>query len=378
MAKGIFAALEELGEGQEETVDIIDPGEEAHDENLRRETTDDIEMTSDQIGELTGTIDQTENAVDDLMAIGDSLSTDSEMPGIGIDEVSIKPTMLAVEALYRKLGIQEPILPSLESFSNPRSSKMAVEQLKASIEAKAEEAKSGIKKVVSKVWEFIKKLFEKIMNAFKNMFLPSIKGLIKKLEALKASEPKEKNVKDSRLVKAFGKPGSNVSKGEVKKHIEGIDKLLNVGFESGKSFTIDDLIYDTQIKVDASGPALSGKVSVEVKSGWDGKEPGDHTVELADKSECLEILHALEKVPGFLAKHKTYFLSSLDKVADKQRKAINNDEDVGDDNMKEQIALQKVGPKVISIVGKTATAGIDYCNKSYKEIKANEGGKEEK
>ncbi len=377
MSKGIFAALEELDEGSAIYGDtpygegIEGAEEDAHEENLRREASDEINLTANHLGDLNEVVDQSQGAVDDLTAIGDSLSTESEV--FNIDEVSIKPTIIAVEALYRKLGVKEITLPSLESFSDSDSSKLAVEHLKISIEEKAEEAKSGIAKMIEKIWNFIKELFGKVISSFEKIFKPNLNKLIKKFEALKATEPKEKTVKDDRLIKAFGKPGSNVSKGEVSNVLGKLMNLIDVT-DRKDSGNISDLPFDTTIEIKIDN---ENKVEVEIKSGWDGKEVGDKTIELSNKSECIEILKEMASFSRMLEDGIKEANSISQKLAQKAKNNKESDDEIKSLEKRAKIS-QKATPKALAIFTKTISAGIDYCNKSYKEIKANEGGKEEK
>ena len=344
--KGLFAALEELeGEGAgdgEGTVVIVDAGEDAHDENVVRETTDELEMSADQIANVTGTIDQATNTVDSLMAIGDELDK-SAIPGVGIDEVSIKPTVIAVEALYRKLGLESYAFPALEAFSNTRTRVQATKQLRVSIEEKAEEAKSGIKKMAAKAWEMIQAFFKKIYEAIKNVFRPNAEKLLTRAKALKNDEPKEKDFKDNTIFKIFGEPGKGtVTPSDIKaavnklgKYNEGEDRILNYKFSKGED-----------------GPII--------KDVWEGKKvPEDAKVEHASKTELVALLE------NIISQDKE--IANLEKEARKELDALKDNVDSKTHN-----EIVKVFNSVAKYSVLTIRYALSYANKSLKALEKKE------
>ncbi len=341
--KGLFAALEDLDEGNEE-VSIIDAGEDAHDENVVRDTTDELEMSATQIADLTGTIDQSTNTVDSLMAIGDELDK-STIPGVGIDEVAIKPTVIAVEALYRKLALESYAIPALEAFSNTRTRLEATKTLRASLEEKTEEAKSGIKKALEKAWEMIKKFFAKIYEAIKNIFGPNAKKMLERAKKLKENEPKNKEFKDATLFKAFGKPGeAKVSAADVKEAILAPSKF------TGKS------------KLVILGHSLEhgddGEVN-DVDIWKDHKVPEDAHVEYCNKTDLVTILDAILK---------------LDETLKHLEEKFNKEMGESKEDVEEKKAITKMFNIMLKLFSQLGKYGLDYCRKCLKEL---EGGKKE-
>lgn len=186
--KSLFVALEELNEVQVEApVATIDGGE-----------TEILEA-----GEAGGELEAQVDTIDEAGADADTLSDISEvLEGTieegGADPATARVAEIAVESIYRRLGVQKRAMPSMESFGS-RSSRVRATQL----------AIESIKETLVKWWEAIKAAFLKLWGWMKNtwtaLFNASAKldqrakALLDRSSKLAGGAPSEANFKDNSL-----------------------------------------------------------------------------------------------------------------------------------------------------------------------------------
>ena len=260
--RGLFSIALEGDEG----VLVLTPAEGAENEIKTVEACDDLDVTADEIGNITGTIDNASNWVDELMRVGDSLDK-SAIAGVGIDEVSLEPTMIAVEAICYKLGLESMmVFPSLESFKSPSTRIISTHVVVEKIGDTVKKAKDTIVRLIKALIEKMKELGKKFMEVMMNVIPRHIKSLEKRIEALPDSK-EALEIHDKGLIRAFGKKGqTKVTVQDVEKVLTFPEKLKDV---SDKVESIDDnLLYDSTIKdghiVHQTDNEVSDSVTIEV------------------------------------------------------------------------------------------------------------------
>ena len=161
--RGLFAALEDL-EGN----NVIDVGLTIQDEVLVREGEKELNESMDDMMELVGIMDQSIDYIGTLQEIGDSLD---KSDGVGINEIAIKPVVIATEALLLKLNYPNYSLESITTGSD----------LKVAIEGVISKSIETIKKLWSRFWDWLKSFFKKKKDIQHKSLAENLLDLAKKL-----------------------------------------------------------------------------------------------------------------------------------------------------------------------------------------------------
>ena len=146
--KSLFASLEELQEAGAPAEGAVDGGE--------TEIAEAGEAGA-EMGDQIETIDEAHDDQDTLGAISEVLE-DSVEDG-GVDQATARVAEIAVESIYKRLGVKKKAMPSMESFGS-RSSRVRATQI----------AIEGIGEVLSKIWEAIKNAFNQLWTWMKNVW----------------------------------------------------------------------------------------------------------------------------------------------------------------------------------------------------------------
>jgi hypothetical protein len=367
--RGLFSvALEDEstgGEGGEAGDDVVllTPGEGAETEVETTKLTDEVEVTADEIGDITGTIDNGVNWVDKLMEVGDSLDK-SAIAGIGIDEISIEPTMIAVEALCVKLGLEEMfVIPALESFQNPSTRIISTHIVVEKIGETVKKGKDAIVRMFKALLEKIKELGKKLMEILTNTFPMHIKSLEKRIDALK-DDNSAMEIKDKGLVRAFGK------KGQAKVTVADVEKVLTfpadvnavaektLGSEVGSSSSNDHLIFDSVLK---DGRIVEGAGEVSDSASIEVANKGQMKVSLGLIRKYVELAKGMKK--------------AIDKAEGNIKKATSATDDA---DLKEAFAdaskMVSLQGQIVKLYSITAKEGLKYLERC---VTARKGGKKE-
>ena len=354
--RGLFSiALEDetaSGEAGEDVV-LLTPGEDAETENETAELTADVEVTADEIGDITGSIDNGVNWVDKLMEVGDSLDK-SAIAGVGIDEISIEPTMIAVEALCIKLGLESSIpFPSLESFQSPSTRIISTNIVVEKIGDTVKKGKEVIVRMFKALIEKLKELGKKLMDILTNIFPAHIKSLEKRINALK-DDNSEMEINDKALVRAFGKKGqTKVTVTDVEKVLtfpKSIQDIINKSIDSENDFnsSSDHLIFDSAIK-DGHVVERAGEVSDSA------------SIEVANKGQM--------KVTLKLIRSYVESAKGMKEALDRAQKGLNTAAAKTEDednrklytNASNQVNLQSQIAKLYSVTAKEGLKYLERC-----------------
>jgi hypothetical protein len=305
--RGLVAALE----ANQPSEGLIEPDSESS-----FELPEDLVHTTDEVGELSETMEEVDEVLDsgmddaqDLERIEGILETAAD--GEGLSEQGAEMAEVAIEALYQRLGIRRTqILPALERFQP------GIDRTTATRVA-LEEAKSGIREAWDSVIAWLKKQFAALTEFFTKLFSAAIrlqeqaKKLKEKAKAYRGQTPKATTLKAPGVVKTFlFEPNvKSVNAKLVQKHLgyqevkgsvlvidilEGIDQFHQQAFKlikdlgNGKSdITADDLarffgevmykFSQGQIRLDGGesqkeiqieyGPWVGGKYTI-IRTGW--------------------------------------------------------------------------------------------------------------
>ncbi len=166
MAKGIFA-LEDL-----ENIDVVE------------EPVDEVEYIQAQ-----NDLDDHSDVIDDLQEIYDNADQDSSVIGAVADSIPdtddnpVESTIIATEALIRKLGLPNY---SLESYKDKTN-----KALKASLETTIEQTQEAKKSLLKKIWEKIVAFFKKAYEFITGLFKKKVKNVKKKVDDLDINSAEE-------------------------------------------------------------------------------------------------------------------------------------------------------------------------------------------
>lgn len=343
-ARGIFAALED-----DDMMDSLDGEGNAELESASA----DIESDGRDIEDGVEALEDAMNDADTLEDIGDVMG-DSVENGEGLSEDAAQIAEVAVESIYRRLGIRRAkAMPSMESFG---SSSSRVHATRVAMEGIGD----WVKETWAKIVQFFKDLWEKISNFFRKALAgigqlkSAAQALKKKASGLSSkAAPFQMSFENAELGNAFPggtllnvdlrvKGAANTVEGllEAAKKFEEIrkaakdfssklakaltdakkDDQIDIGMDSDKMSLGTSNIKGKINDVDAYGP---NKFTVSLEQGNEGD---DHTVprirfEIVEKdaTKTKEVVDVLQKA-DIIA-----IADSVEKLADEMEKVIKND-----------------------------------------------------
>ena len=366
--RGLFSIALEGDEG----VLVLTPAEGAENEIKTVEACDDLDVTADEIGNITSPVANATNWVDELMRVGDSLDK-SAIAGVGIDEVSLEPTMIAVEAICYKLGLESMmVFPSLESFKSPSTRIISTHVVVEKIGDTVKKAKETIVRLFKALIEKMKELGKKFMEVMMNVIPRHLKSLEKRVNTL-PDRGEALEIHDKGLIRAFGKKGqSKVSVSDVEKVLKFPDsaesiamKIINVDFENlatgGDIDSVnsdkDDLLYDSIIK---EGHIVARNDEVSDSA----------TIEIANKEQMKEFIKLiaafLKKAPkweGAVAKSEVAMKKTMAKSGNEKFKEL----------FEEAAKKNRLFGEYLKLYSLTAKEGVKYLERC---VTARKGGDE--
>ena len=356
--RGLFSIALEGDEG----VLVLTPAEGAENEIKTVEACDDLDVTADEIGNITGTIDNATNWVDELMRVGDSLDK-SAIAGVGIDEVSLEPTMIAVEAICYKLGLESMmVFPSLESFKSPSTRIISTHVVVEKIGDTVKKAKDTIVRLIKALIEKMKELGKKFMEIMMNVIPRHIKSLEKRIEALPESK-EALEIHDKGLIRAFGK------KGQTKVTVQDVEKVL----------TFPERLKDLSDKVDSiDGNLLYNSVIKDGVIIRQNDEVSDSaTIEVANKDQMKITLELIRKYAKISADMKIVLAKAEKDCTELMRESESRDKkepNSANKELKEAFSLRakeaSLHQKLVQLYILTAKEGIKYIERCVTARKA--------
>ena len=250
--RGLVWAMEEL---EEQVVEEV-PAEPLAADSLE---TDMLEA-NDQVGEIDDMNTSVEEAEEDADTLEDIASVmDESTQNGGMDQVSARVAEVAVESIYKRLGVRKSKgLPAMESFgakgTRMSATKIAVEGVREVLKTIWEK----IKAAAEKVWGWIKSFWQAICNTAGKLkdragaLLAKVKGL----KGLKAESDKVDLGSTGAAVAVDGKSdAASLNKGldELVKAVEGTDKTIT-SLGSGMNDTDLEKVAETGEGVEKLAP----------------------------------------------------------------------------------------------------------------------------
>ena len=208
----MIAAGQGLVAAMEAEADKVAQAEAAKSEAIG-DNAESLETDMLEVGEDQAEADDLEKQTDDAGEVVEALESIREAMGIaaqngGMDRHSAAVVSIAVGQMCRSVGVRSNPMPALESFGGT-SSRVGATQL----------AMEGIKELAAKVWEaiiaaikkaiaFVQEFYTKVFKIAEKL-AERAKGMKAKIDAVNTKgEPKDKNVKSNRLVKALQVAGA--------------------------------------------------------------------------------------------------------------------------------------------------------------------------
>ena len=231
--RGFFASMESDEPIVEVNVEGGVPGD------VERDVSDAV-SDSEEIGSDVEALEDALDSVEEIEAISDAAEQSVE-EGQGLDPVAAEIAEVAVESIYRRLGIPSHVkaMPSMESFGSTNSRKTAT---RIAIEGFS----AQIKAIWAKIVAFFKSVYEKIVSFFKGLFNANagvnklLKGLKEKIKDLKGT-PEEATFESKRVGSAFGESEGGSFKDKASKvleaHIKATEGSLKLNEQVKKQIT---------------------------------------------------------------------------------------------------------------------------------------------
>ncbi len=280
-SRGFFAVMEDDAPIVEVNVDDGVPGEVERD----------VAEVSDAADEVQGDVEALEDAIDsaeDIEAIADAAEQSVE-EGEGLDPVAAEIAEVAVESIYRRLGVPSHVraMPSMESFGSKTSRKTAT---RVAVEGMMDKVKEIWKKVV----EFFKNIYNKVVSFVTGLFATS-ESLIKTLKALETKVkdlkgvPEEDTVEDKRIPEAFGESEGSSMFEKAKKTLDAqetcmvgslsLTNSISTAIKDVKSAIEKTTTADFAVKQpDADKEKMFSIVSAHFKNAFKAKDEGKNLV----------------------------------------------------------------------------------------------------
>lgn len=256
--KGLLASLE----SEEEVVDAVAV--------VDAEDADNVEAAMGEVAEVETEINATTDAIeqgaqdaDALDAIADAVE-ETEQDG-GADPVVAQVAEVAVEAIYKRLGLTTKPIASMEGFGDKAT---RIEATRLSVE--------GWRETAAAIWKAIKDLFKRIgasvVQFFKQLFVATERTL-KRAEALQTAAenvkgaPKEETVSGSFVRtladgKTFDKAYAIASVGNIAKYSKDVGTVIKRLSNLDGSMDIPALIADAAAFSEFTGKDLYDDANV--------------------------------------------------------------------------------------------------------------------
>jgi len=181
-----------------------------------------IEADGRDLDDGVESVDRTLDDVSTLSDIGDVMEESVEN-GEGLDEDTAEITQIAVESIYRRLGLRKAKpMPSLESFSTKNTRVHATR-------IALEETRSQIGKIGSRLVEWIQRMIQHVVDMVKKAWIAITQwGLKKRVDAVVAaakalkddSAKKVSGIENAALGKVFNEKGHIVDASSVYGFVE--------------------------------------------------------------------------------------------------------------------------------------------------------------
>lgn len=232
-------AMEEIE--NEEAVAAVVPEETAMDAESTELVTDVIEETEAAASD-SADIEEATDDVGDLETIADAVDEAAE--GDGLSPEAAKVVEVAVESIYRRLGLKSRGALASETFAAAKTRKMATEAMGENIKSNLKKAWEAIVRFFEKAVAAVKEFFAKLFDA--NLRLKSAsEAMIKKADENKGKKAEEKEIKAGGFVGSLTM-GGNFSPKQV---YESLGDLIKFA---------DEVITD----VDAFGQSLPDEAQI--------------------------------------------------------------------------------------------------------------------
>ena len=377
--RGLFAALEDL-EGN----NVINVGLKPEDEVLVREGEKELNESMDDMMDMVGTMDQSVDYISTLQDVGDSLD---KSDGVGINEIAIKPVVIATEALLRKLDYPTH---ALESISNSK-------ELSVAIEGVVGDAIEGIKKYLDKILKFFGEMYEKFKNFIMKLLRPKAKKLEEEVKECKVDRPSEEYKKGE--VSDSDTQTENTSK-VVLLSKRSYNVLIQTAFTFG--YTAHGLSINFRFTTEITGeniinlvkhiePYISSRekyIEAEIDADNTGlndgqfdykdanaslKEKGRFNsprITWATKEEIAEILKDFDKITNDIIKYNQYVVTGIKMLRSKLSETKpTNGFNLRAHKIKNLIHFLSYNTKILSAL---PSALLEYCERSKEALKLTE------
>lgn len=199
--RGLVAALEEETQGEAEELKVIEaPALPEHADSFETDMVDLANQCAD-LDSLHAAADETAEVGAALEQIAVCLGESAKVGGI--DRHSAQAVGIAVDTLYKRVGITKKSFPAMESFggtsTRARATKIAMEELNEQLKKIWEAIIAAYKHAV----EWVVGFYNKVTDAAGKMG-ERAEALKKHVGEMKAGEAGEKEIANDRVAKALG------------------------------------------------------------------------------------------------------------------------------------------------------------------------------
>lgn len=190
-------------------------------------------------------VEETVETAEALEGIAISLEACAANGGLTKDAAHV--VGLALDHMYKSVGIQKHAMPALESFGQTSSRVGATQLALEDLKEKIKEIWAAIKKAIINAYNWVRERFLKVFGAAAKLEKRA-KALSERAENTPASKPTEPTIESERLVHAL--------------HIGGDTKKVKDGLETLKKLVTDELTTDTKA-IEAAKDALVNPEDVQ-------------------------------------------------------------------------------------------------------------------
>lgn len=276
----IAMAMEEIEEQAEVAeqavaeVTVEDPAEQAEPDVAEM-----VEAGNDVEGGLEQ-VDQIADDADTLDGIADKMEASEETGGL--DETAAAITEVAVESLYKRLGVKRrKPMPAMESFGSQsnrvKATRIAVESIRDTLK----KVWDGVVAMLVKIGEYLKKFYDAMFSGAAKM-VERAKGLISKIkgndgiEVVELSE--EEAAKYDALFAAIANKDGVVDVDYVEKELDAAGNAVDAAAKAVKEAATDVESGDAAKAMAAGAETLDGAKSVTEAFSKMSEAKGEDTV----------------------------------------------------------------------------------------------------
>lgn len=244
------------------------------------ENMSEVEDSAAEVEEMNDAIDSTITDGETLEKI-QGVMEESVESGEGLDETSAEIAEIAIESICARLGIEQRVMPAMESFGSSNSRVVATKIALETISEVAERVWKAVKEAFKKVWDYIVEFYKKYATGL-GIAKRANDQLMKDAKSFGKTKKEKESIDNKSLATSLvigGDANFDTAKTILSNHVnladkasngitilEGVAKLLYGGIEKADAAKMQEASDKFSSTVIDGTESLIGQTSLEKKA----------------------------------------------------------------------------------------------------------------